>query len=60
MPIKGAGAMLAAAEPVVGREQLTVPLVAALEYDARHRTELERTGDAESSFAQVAGRTGLK
>jgi Fe-S-cluster containining protein len=47
MPIRGAGAMLAAAEPVVGREQLTVPLVAALEYDARHRAELERTGDAE-------------
>lgn len=47
MPVKGAGAMLAAAEPVVGREQLTVPLVTALEYDTRHREELERTGDAE-------------
>jgi Fe-S-cluster containining protein len=47
MPIKGAGAMLVAAEPVVGREQLTIPLVAALEYDSRHRTELDRTGDAE-------------
>ena len=47
MPVKGASAMLAAAEPVVGREQLSVPLVVALEYDARHRTELERTGDAE-------------
>ena len=27
--------------------QLTVPLVVALEYDERHRDELERTGDAE-------------
>ena len=47
MPVKGAGAMLAASEPVAGREQLTVPLVTALEYEARHRDELERTGDAE-------------
>jgi len=47
MPVKGAGAMLAAAAPVAGREQLTIPLVTALEYDARHSTELERTGDAE-------------
>ena len=47
IPVKAAGAMLAAAEPVAGRPQLTVPLVVALEYDARHRTELERTGDAE-------------
>jgi Fe-S-cluster containining protein len=47
MPVKAAGAMLAAAEPVAGRPQLTVPLVVALEFDARHRKELERTGDAE-------------
>ena len=47
VPVKGASAMLAAAEPVAGRPQVTVPLVAALEYDARHRAELERTGDAE-------------
>ena len=39
--------MLAAAEPVAGRAQLTVPLVVALEYDVRHREELDRTGDAE-------------
>jgi len=47
IPVKPASAMLAAAEPVVGRPQLTVPLVVALDYDARHRGELERTGDAE-------------
>jgi Fe-S-cluster containining protein len=47
IPVRAASAMLAAAEPVAGRTQLTVPLVAALEYDARHRDELGRTGDAE-------------
>jgi Fe-S-cluster containining protein len=47
MPVRGAGAMLAASTPVAVRPQLTVPLVAALEYDGRHRDELERTGDAE-------------
>lgn len=47
IPVRAATAMLAAAEPVAGRTQLTVPLVAALEYDARHKDELERTGDAE-------------
>src|SRR5262245_60172376 len=47
IPVKGASALLSAAEPVAGRPQLTVPLVVALEYDERHRGELERTGDAE-------------
>jgi len=47
IPIGAAGAMLTAAEPVAGRPQLTIPLVLALEYDERHREELERTGDAE-------------
>jgi Fe-S-cluster containining protein len=47
MPVKAAGALLVAAEPVAGRPQMTVPLVVALEYDARHREELDRTGDAE-------------
>jgi Fe-S-cluster containining protein len=47
VPVKAATAMLAAAEPVAGRPQLSVPLVVALEYDERHRDELERTGDAE-------------
>jgi Fe-S-cluster containining protein len=47
IPIGAAGAMLEAAEPIAGRPQLTVPLVLALEYDARHREELDRTGDAE-------------
>jgi Fe-S-cluster containining protein len=47
IPVKAATAMLSAAEPVAGRPQLTVPLVVALEYNARHRSELERTGDTE-------------
>jgi Fe-S-cluster containining protein len=50
IPIGAAGAMLKAAEPVAGRPQLTIPLVLALEYDKRHREELERTGDAELLF----------
>jgi Fe-S-cluster containining protein len=47
IPVKAASALLAATEPVAGRPQLTVSLVVALEYDSRHRAELERTGDAE-------------
>jgi Fe-S-cluster containining protein len=47
IPVGPAGALLRAAEPVAGRPQLTVPLVLALEYAARHRAELERTTDAE-------------
>lgn len=47
VPIGAAGAMLKAAEPVAGRAQLTIPLVLALEYDQRHHSELQRTGDAE-------------
>ena len=47
IPVRAASAMLAAAEPVAGRPQLTVPLVAALEYNARHSDELGRTGNSE-------------
>lgn len=46
IPAGPAGALLRAAEPVAGRPQLTVPLVLALEYAARYRDELGRTGDA--------------
>lgn len=48
IPVGPAGALLRAAEPVAGREQLTVPLVLALDSAARHRAELEHTTDAEA------------
>ena len=46
LPLKPVGSMLAASGNVVGRPQLTVPLMLALAYAERHGEELRRTADA--------------
>ncbi len=47
IPVAPAKAMLHAVEKVMGKTQLTIPLVLALEYDNRHRNELDRAFDSE-------------
>ncbi|HJZ55716.1 MAG TPA: YkgJ family cysteine cluster protein [Gemmataceae bacterium] len=59
IPFGPAGALLRAAEPVAGRPQLTVPLVLALEYAARHRDELERTTEAEPLLNRWLAELGI-
>jgi Fe-S-cluster containining protein len=46
LPLKPVGSMLKVSGAVVGRPQLTVPLMLALVYAERHRDELQRTADA--------------
>ena len=51
LPLKPVGSMLKAAGAVVGRPQLTVPLMLALVYAERHRDELLRTADGRQVIA---------
>ena len=46
LPLKPVGSMLKVSGAVVGRPQLTVPLMLALVYAERHRDELQRSADA--------------
>ncbi len=50
IPVRPARALLAAAEPVAGEAQLTIPLVLALEY--AERQPQPRTGDADTILQQ--------
>ena len=47
IPIGAAGVALETATAMLGKPQITVPLVLALEYAEEHRTELERTFEPE-------------
>ena len=51
MPLRPVGAMLKAASAVVGRPQLTVPLMLALDYAQQHHDALQARGDARQTLA---------
>lgn len=53
MPVRFASAMLATSEAALGTPQYTVPLVLSLTYAEQHKSELERTFQADGMIKQA-------